>query len=149
MEKPNWAPAWSHSNTIRFMRCWGQEGKESTHKEPPPRPGTNGCPTSGDLSPEMVDMITFHTNHHKSAAGWLPAAACAGQALFWLELRPHQLGMESQYLSSSNYSVIPMKNHLYYLCTPLALQTLSFRSVYMWNHDASSLFSFFLMVSEV
>lgn len=48
---------------------------------------------------------------------WLPGASWAGQAQFWLELRPHHLWEEIQFLSSSNYSVIPMKNPLNYLCT--------------------------------
>lgn len=148
MEKPNWAPPWSCSNIIWFMRCWGQESKESTHTRHLPCP-IPACPHHKWLSDLKWLKPRYGCNHipckyHKSATGWLPAAAWAGQALFWLELRPHHLGKEIQFLSSSNYSVIPMKNHLYYLCTPPCLTDTELHSGLCicdsWDPDASSLF---------
>jgi len=58
------------------------------------------------------------------------AAARAGQAQFWLELRPYHLGKEIQFLSSSNYAVIPMKNHLSLSGHPPWLTASSLSSLY-------------------
>lgn len=146
MEKPNWAPAPSCSNTTWMPRRWGHGEKAYTRS-----PASQGqwLPELSRVSPPLNSIpFSLVQLKHQESARWVPGVVRAGQARFWRELRPQHIKGNPVFISFQTLSN-SKKTSALSVWHPLSYRH---RVSSLWiikTMDTSSFFISSILVSEV